>query len=162
MGSTNLISVGSTFNDLRRAVQKLASLRLNSDSTPTFASMILGDLTTNRLVVTDADKNLVSDDLYSWVIETANRVLITDNGDGTVTFSTPQDIHTGATPTFDDLTITTPVNIYTLSHDSFADFVATEHLDHAFTLDTDLVLWLRMDDVADVGGVDLPTDSSAE
>ena len=32
-----------------------------------------------------------------------------------------QSLGTGASPTFDDLTITTPSNIYALSHDSFAD-----------------------------------------
>jgi len=31
--------------------------------------------------------------------------------------------------TFNDITITTPSNIYTLSHDSFADYVANEHID---------------------------------
>ena len=40
-----------------------------------------------------------------------------------------QDVKTTATPTFDDLTISTPVNIYALSHDSFADYVGDEHID---------------------------------
>jgi len=40
-----------------------------------------------------------------------------------------QSLKTTDSPTFDDLTITTPVNIYALSHDSFADFVANEHID---------------------------------
>jgi len=34
------------------------------------------------------------------------------------------------TATFDDLTLLSPVNIYALSHDSFADFVANEHINH--------------------------------
>ncbi|KKL50900.1 hypothetical protein LCGC14_2300880, partial [marine sediment metagenome] len=105
MGSPNLIPVGVTLNDLRRAVQKLASLRLNADSTLTFASLTLSDLTASRLVVTDATKTLVSDDLYSWVTETSNQVLIADDGDGTITLSTPQNIHTAATPTFAGLTL---------------------------------------------------------
>ncbi|KKL71600.1 hypothetical protein LCGC14_2093310, partial [marine sediment metagenome] len=105
MGSPNLIPVGVTLNDLRRAVQKLASLRLNADSTLTFTSLTLSDLTASRLVVTDATKTLVSDDLYSWVTETSNQVLIADDGDGTITFSTPQNIHTGASPTFAGLTL---------------------------------------------------------
>jgi len=33
-------------------------------------------------------------------------------------------------PSLDDLTIVAPVNIYALSHDSFADFVANKHIDH--------------------------------
>jgi len=32
---------------------------------------------------------------------------------------------------FADLTLNTPSNIYALSHDSFADFVANEHIDHS-------------------------------
>ena len=40
-----------------------------------------------------------------------------------------QPLKTTDSPTFDDLTITTPVNIYALSHDSFADFLTAEHID---------------------------------
>lgn len=100
MGSPNLIPVGVTLDDLRRAVRKLASLRLNADSTPTFASQTISGLTANRLIASNASQVLVSSDLYSWVTETSNQVLIADDGDGTITFSTPQNIHTGATPTF--------------------------------------------------------------
>ncbi len=38
-----------------------------------------------------------------------------------------QDLTTDASPTFDDLTLSTPSNIYALSHDSFADFEEAEH-----------------------------------
>ena len=101
MGSSNLISVGSTLQDLKRAVQKLASLRLNADSTPTFASQVISGLTANRLVTSDTDKKLVSSDVAAWVLEgSSNQVVITDEGDGTITLSTPQNIHTGASPTF--------------------------------------------------------------
>lgn len=41
----------------------------------------------------------------------------------------PQDLRSAASPTFADLTLSAPVNIYSLSHDSFADFVANEHID---------------------------------
>ena len=37
----------------------------------------------------------------------------------------------GNSPTFTDLSLTSPSNIYNLSHDSFADFVANEHIDHS-------------------------------
>ncbi len=107
MGSPNLTPVGHSLDDLRRAVQKLASLRLNADSTPTFASQTITGLTANRLVASNASQVLVSSDLYSWVTETSNQVLIADDGDGTVTFSTPQDIHTGASPTFANLSLGT-------------------------------------------------------
>ena len=111
MGSTNLISVGTTLQDLRRAVQKLASLRLNSDSIRTYSSLILDNLTASRLVSSDANKKLVSSDLYSWITETANQVLIADNGDGTITLSIPQNIHTAASPTFANLTISNDLSV---------------------------------------------------
>ncbi|HAN05309.1 MAG: hypothetical protein A2X29_03335 [Elusimicrobia bacterium GWA2_64_40] len=41
---------------------------------------------------------------------TANRVTVT-NGPGTITLSLPQDIHTAADPTFDLLTLTTPLPV---------------------------------------------------
>ena len=41
-----------------------------------------------------------------------------------------QDLTTTGLITAGDVLITSPVNIYLLSHDSFADFVANEHIDH--------------------------------
>lgn len=40
-----------------------------------------------------------------------------------------QAVTTTSSPTLNDLTISNPVNIYSLSHDSFADYVANEHID---------------------------------
>ena len=42
-----------------------------------------------------------------------------------------QDYSSDADVTFNDLTLSTPSNIYALSHDSFADFVADEHIAHS-------------------------------
>ncbi len=42
-----------------------------------------------------------------------------------------QTLATTASPTFNDLTISSPSAIYGLSHDSFADFVAGEHVLHS-------------------------------
>jgi hypothetical protein len=67
------------------------------------------DLTESRLVSTDADKVLASTDAASWIDGTANQVVRTDDGDGTVTLATPQDIHTGASPTFAGMTITNAI-----------------------------------------------------
>ena len=107
MGKPNLVTVGRTLNDLRRAVQKLASLRLNADSSPTFGSLTLENLTASRLTYSDADKLLSSvADLTAWIAGTANQVIVTDDSDGSITLSTPQDIHTGATPTFEDMVLT--------------------------------------------------------
>ncbi|MBE3139518.1 MAG: hypothetical protein IMZ53_02940 [Thermoplasmata archaeon] len=57
-------------------------------------------------MASDASKGLVSvSNLASWIAGTTNRVTVTDDGDGTVTLSGPQDIHTGASPTFAGLTV---------------------------------------------------------
>ena len=55
MGSPNLIPVGVTLDDLRRAVRKLASLRLNADATPTFASQTISGLTAGLHINSIAD-----------------------------------------------------------------------------------------------------------
>jgi hypothetical protein len=46
-----------------------------------------------------------------------------------------QNLRTTDSPTFVDLTVSTPSNIYNLSHDSFADFVANEHIDYTAAID---------------------------
>jgi len=56
------------------------------------------------------------------------------DGSGAITFwtmdATDGSSATSYAVTVDDLTISTPSNIYNLSHDSFADFDANEHVDH--------------------------------
>lgn len=42
-----------------------------------------------------------------------------------------QNVETTASVTFADVSITTPVNIYALSHNSFADYAADRHIAHA-------------------------------
>jgi len=70
----------------RQALQQLAHLRLGVDSSPTFASLTLNDLTATRLVQSSSTKELVSvSDLTNWIAGTANEIDITDDGDGTVT-----------------------------------------------------------------------------
>lgn len=106
---------------VRRCFQKIDSLFLGIDAKPTFAevtvdslntdavnteSINISGLTASRLMATDASKNVASvSDLTAWINGTANQVIVTDDGDGTITLSTPQDIHTGATPTFANLTL---------------------------------------------------------
>ncbi len=98
-------------NDLNSICYAIAKLdaELNTGASPIFAGISLSGLTASRLAATDASKVLVSSDLYAWVTQTANQVLIADDGDGTITFSIPQDIHTGASPTFDGGTFTSVV-----------------------------------------------------
>jgi hypothetical protein len=63
--------------------------------------LLLSGATATRLLATDADKRVVPvGNLASWVTGTANQVTVTDDTDGTITLSLPQDLHTSATPTF--------------------------------------------------------------
>lgn len=63
-------------------------------------------LTPSRLVATDASNRLTSvSTLTSWVAGTANQVTVANDGDGTITLSLPQNIHTGATPLFAGINI---------------------------------------------------------
>jgi hypothetical protein len=73
-----------------------------SSSSQTFTTGVIdSSLTASRLMASDGSKKLASvADLTSWIAGTANRVTVTSDGDGTVTLSGPQDIHTGASPTF--------------------------------------------------------------
>jgi len=66
----------------------------------TLAGLNLSGLTASRLVATDGSKNLVSSPAASWISGTTNRVTVTDDADGTITLTGPQDIHSGASPTF--------------------------------------------------------------
>ena len=75
------------WNGVRRAIQKLASIRLGPTATPTFAGLTLTGLTATRLLASNADKALISSDLVDWVAGTANEIGITDDGDGTITIS---------------------------------------------------------------------------
>jgi hypothetical protein len=70
----------------------------------TLVDMTVTALTASRLVASDGSDKLVSvSALSSWIAGTSNRVTVADDGDGTITLSAPQDIHTAATPTFGGL-----------------------------------------------------------
>jgi len=45
--------------------------------------------------------------LFGLIAGTTNQITVADDGDGTITLATPQDIHTGATPTFAALNLGT-------------------------------------------------------
>jgi hypothetical protein len=69
-----------------------------------FDSTALNDLTASRLVSSDQNKKLVSiAALSAWIAGTANQITVTDDGDGTITLSLPQDIDTSADVEFDSL-----------------------------------------------------------
>jgi hypothetical protein len=66
----------------------------------------LNSLTANRLLATDGSKETASvTDLTAWIAGTTNQVTVTDDGDGTVTLATPQNIDTNADVEFDTLTL---------------------------------------------------------
>jgi hypothetical protein len=91
-------------SDVAKAISRIRD-SLGAGSTPAFGTIELPDLTASRLVALDADNELTNTDLASWIAGTANRITVADDGDGTITLSGPQDIHTGASPTFAGLTI---------------------------------------------------------
>lgn len=96
----------------RIALQKFAK-KFRGDSTPTFGTVQLTNLTGSRLVASNSTDELVSvTNLTSWVAGTANRITVADDSDGTITLSGPQDIHTGASPTFAGLTLSGITNTY--------------------------------------------------
>ena len=102
---------------------------IHTDADVEFDSVTLDDLTATRLVATDGSKKLVSSDLNNWVAGTSNQISVADDSDGTITLSTPQNIHTSATPTFG--TITTTGNI-TGSSTSTGSFARLDIADKAF------------------------------
>lgn len=87
--------------------QRLSAIdqSLTTTSNVTFAGLTDTTLTANRLVSTNGSKKLTSSDLYSWIAGTTNQITVTDDGDGTVTLSTPQDLSTTSNVTFNQLTV---------------------------------------------------------
>ena len=62
--------------------------------------------TANRMIYLNGECDITSiTDLTSWVAGTTNQITVTNDGDGTLTLSTPQNTHTGASPTFAGLTL---------------------------------------------------------
>ena len=81
-------------------------LKLGRDASVVHKDITLGDLTASRIVATDSGKTFESvADLTTWIAGTVNQVIVTDNGDGTVTLSTPQDTHVDAHMELAGLTI---------------------------------------------------------
>lgn len=94
----------------------------------------------SKLLDTDASNSLTlvwnendtADRTLNFKVNAGNRTLDL-SGDLYVesTSRLNQDLTTDAGVTFNDVSISTPVNIYLLNHDSFAGFVANEHIDHS-------------------------------
>jgi hypothetical protein len=90
-------------------------------------------LSASRLVASDATKGLVSvSDLTSWIAGTLNQISSSDDGDGTITLSTPQDIHTGASPEFITVKISAATALRLFAADADKKLVSI----------TDLTAWI--------------------
>lgn len=75
---------------------------IKEDSTAKFFGPIINStLTASRLIASNSSQEVVSvASLGSWVAGTTNQITVTDDGDGTITLSTPQDLHTSANAQF--------------------------------------------------------------
>ena len=90
---------------------------LTTTNTVTIVTSTQG-LTVSRLLSTDANLDLASvTDFTDWIAGTANQINIADDGDGTLTVATPQDIHSGASPTFVTLNLSATTNQLVLDSD---------------------------------------------
>ena len=84
---------------------------LQVGDSPTFVTTTLSGLTANKIVRTDGSKVIGSADINDFITGTTNQITVTDDTDGTITLSTPQNLHTSATPTFASLTTTGDVEV---------------------------------------------------
>jgi len=80
----------------------LANLSLNQINA---SNVIDSSLTANRLIASNGSNSLISTTLDNWVTGTSNQVIVTNDGDGTVTLSLPQNISTSSAVEFSDLTV---------------------------------------------------------
>ena len=83
-GTSNQVTVA---NDGDGTITLSLPQSIDTSADVEFDSITLDDLVANRLVVSGANKKLVSDDIASWIAGTAKQITVTDNGDGTVTLS---------------------------------------------------------------------------
>ena len=120
---------------------------LDTSADVTFDSVTLDDLTATRLVATNGSKKLISSDLNNWVAGTSNQISVADDGDGTITLSTPQNIHTGATPTFASVTTSGNVSGSAASTGSFGHLVIDKdaHIGEDLLADGDVVAFNSSD-----------------
>jgi len=83
---------------VKKNFRKISKI-LGYTGVPNFAGITLSDLVASRLVATDTGKVFESiTDLTAWIAGTTNQIIVTNDGDGTITLSCPQNIHTDATP----------------------------------------------------------------
>jgi len=100
--SDGLIIVGDGSNFVGESGDTArTSLGLGTGDSPQFTGLTLSGLTASRLLAASASKAIEAvAALTAWIAGTTNQINVVDDGDGSVTLSTPQDIHTGASPQF--------------------------------------------------------------
>jgi len=104
IGNFVSIATGGDINDSNK-VPPTGDVVGTSDSqvltSKSLTSPIITNLTASRIVYSDGTKSLQSiANLASWVAGTSNQIIVTDDGDGTITLSGPQDLDVTATPSF--------------------------------------------------------------
>ena len=98
-GTANQVTVGAVNGSGMSTLSLPQSIHTDADVE--FDSLKLGDLTDNRLLKTDAStKLLVSAQIMDFITGSVNQVNLAAGAFGNVVLSTPQDIHTGASPEF--------------------------------------------------------------
>jgi len=109
--SAGSVTISGTSIDVDEINEKTTSngIQMNHQTTHV-AGSIDSTTTADRLLSTNSSKELTSTDLNSWVDGTTNQVTVTDDTDGTITLSLPQDIDTGATVQFNIAQLTTGVD----------------------------------------------------
>jgi hypothetical protein len=68
--------------------------------TTSLGTVVGSSLTPSRLIATTPEGTLIAVNLVDWIAGTANRVTVTDDADGSVTLSGPQDLATTSSPRF--------------------------------------------------------------
>lgn len=90
-GATAGLVLGSDTQLYRSAVDTLRT----PDNLVVDGSLRLPNLSASRLVALDASNNLINTDLSSWINGTSNEIVVTDDTDGTVTVSLPDEVYLG-------------------------------------------------------------------
>ena len=109
LGTANEIAISPAGTNV---LMGSTNITLSLPDDVTIDGFTLNDLTASRLLSSNGSKVLTSvADLASWIAGTANRVTVTNDGDGTITLTGPQDLATGSSPTFAALTLTADLTV---------------------------------------------------
>jgi len=84
------------------------------------------DTNASHDLIIKAGSDLIADRIFTIVTGDVART-ITFSGDPTLGDWFDQAVKEASAVTFDDITVSNPVNIYALSHDAFADYAVTQH-----------------------------------